>query len=165
MPLSLIKKGNVVVIIFIFAMASVAGLFAYISNSENINFMDNFTCKAKVRIERNMIKFSGVVDIKVLSGKGSLRIDGVAEDVDNYHYIIQRTVLFNALRENSNPTWKSREIITTHLDNIPDDITSLLLPMFYLKPTTVTNIELESLKDGTLLIIKSHLPYLYCSGI
>lgn len=165
MTLSVIKKRNVIPVIFLFAVTFIAGVFIYISQREHVNFMDDFTCKAKVRIERNAIKFSGVIDIKVLSGKGAVRIDGIAEGVDDYHYIIQRTVLFNALRENSNPTWKSREIITTHLDNIPDDITSLLLPMFYLKPTTVTNIELESLNDGTLLITKSHLPYLYCSGI
>lgn len=165
MSLSLINKRSFLLLIFILAIISMVGVITYMSKQVNINFMDDFTCKAKVRIERNAIKFSGVVDIKVLKGKGSLRIDGVAEDVENDHYTIQRTVLFNAIKENSNPTWKSREIITTHLDNIPDDITSLLLPMFYIKPTTVTNIELESLNDGTLLITKSHLPYLYCSGI
>lgn len=160
-----VKNNFFVPVIVILAVFFITGVFIYISKREHVNFMDNFTCKAKLRIERNAINFSGVIDIKVSDGKGGVRIDGIAENIDGYHYIIQRTVLFNALRENSNPTWKSREIITTHLDNIPDDITSLLLPMFYLKPTTVTNIELKSLSDGTLLITKSHLPYLYCSGI
>ncbi|MFP2508252.1 hypothetical protein [Buttiauxella gaviniae] len=161
---SYIKKNIILSIIAVMTLCIIAVSTYKYNKESDINFMDNFTCKAKLKIERDTMRFSGVIDINVVQGKGSLRIDGVS-DVDNgKYYTIQRTIIFYADKENSNPTWKSKEVITTHLDDIPDDITVHLLPAFYIKPTTVTNIDMETLKDGTLLITKSHLPYLYCSG-
>lgn len=162
--ISYFKKKITPSIIIVMTLCVINFCIYQYNKEPNINFMDDFTCKAKLKIERDTMRFSGVIDINVVRGKGSLRIDGVS-DVDNgKYYTIQRTIIFYADKENSNPAWKSKEIITTHLDDIPDDITVHLLPAFYIKPTTVTNIDMETLKDGTLLITKSHLPYLYCSG-
>lgn len=158
---------NVKIIAFVFIVIScvATGFYKYSNREKCVNFMDNFTCKAKLKIERDAIKFTGVVDINVVRGKGNLRIDGVSDSDIGKHYTIQRTIIFYAGKENSYPTWKSKEVITTHLDDIPDDVIFHLLPTFYIKPTTVTNINMETLHDGTLLITKSHLPYLYCSGL
>ncbi|MFP2507505.1 hypothetical protein [Buttiauxella gaviniae] len=127
--------------------------------------MDNFLCKAKLAVERKENSFAGIIDISVIKGKGTLRIDGIFRNASSLSYIVQRTVIFDADKENSRPTWKSKKIITTHLDDVNDESLVTLFPAFYTKPTTVTNIDLETLSDGTLVITKSHLPYLYCSGL
>ncbi|MFP2507504.1 hypothetical protein [Buttiauxella gaviniae] len=127
--------------------------------------MDNFSCKEKLSVERKENSFAGIIDIKVIKGKGTLRIDGIIRNSTSSSYIVQRTVILDAEKENSRPTWKSRKIITTHIDDVTDETLVTLFPSFYIKPTTLTNIDLNTLSDGTLVITKSHLPYLYCSGL
>lgn len=137
----------------------------FTKHKDSINFMDNFSCKAKLSVKRKENSFAGIIDINVIKGKGTLRIDGIVHNTRPSSYIVQRTVIFDAEKENSRPTWKSKKIITTHLDDVSNEVLVTLFPAFYTTSATVTNIDLETLSDGTLVITKSHLPYLYCSGL
>lgn len=144
-----------------------AGLTLFYLNdaSRKVNPMDNFSCKAKLEVYRESRNFIGVIDINVVQGNGILRGDGVIRNASGTNYIVQRSILFKAENYRSAPAWRSYKIVTTHLDNAPDNIMLYLFPSFYIQPSLVTNINLKSLPDKTMLIIKSHLPYLYCSGL
>lgn len=146
-----------IIIILIFSAAS------YIPAAKKINNMTDFTCKSKVQILRGDYTLKAVVDIKVIDGDGSLYIDGYINGHNKEEFSIQRTIIFKAEKYKSSPVWHSNKIISTHLDNADDEIIVKLLPKFYTTtPITVTNISLITLPDNSSLIMKSHLPYLYC---
>lgn len=132
------------------------------SITHRVNNMDNFVCKAKVMVQRGDAFFKGVIDIKVIDGDGALHVNGFITTEKMEEFVIQRTVLFTAEKYRSSPMWVSNKIVLTHLDNSTPELITKMLPSFYVEPTTVSNIGLVSLDDGSMLITKSHLPYLFC---
>lgn len=156
-------KENKYILILCLTVILVFSAVTHIPAEKKVNSMTDFTCKSKVQIIRGDHILKAVIDIKVIGGDGSLYIDGFIKGQDNDEHSIQRTIMFKADKYKSSPIWHSNEIISTHLDDAGDEIIVKLLPSFYTTtPITVTNISLITLPDNSSLIMKSHLPYLYC---
>lgn len=156
-------KENKFILIICLISIFIFSAISYLPAEKKINNMTDFTCKSKVQILRGNYILKAVVDIKVIDGDGSLYIDGYIKEHNNEELSIQRTIIFKAEKYKSSPVWHSNKIISTHLDEVSDEIIVKLLPTFYTTtPVTVTNISLITLPDNSSLIMKSHLPYLYC---
>ena len=157
------SKENKCIFMLCLTVILIFSAIIYNPAQKKINNMTDFTCKSKVQIIRGNYTLKAVIDIKVIDGDGSLYIDGFVRGEDNNEHSIQRTIIFKAEKYKSSPVWHSNKIIPTHLDDVDDAMIVKLLPTFYTTtPITVTNISLITLPNNSSLIMKSHLPYLYC---
>lgn len=123
----------------------------------------NFTCRASLQIVREDAIFHGILDLKTGDGKGVANITGIITDEKNIENTVQRTILFKHSDFGPSPIWVSHQILISNRETAPGELVQKVLPDFYLKPTSISNMDMYSLSKGTRLITKEDIPYLYCN--
>ncbi|WP_333495279.1 hypothetical protein [Kluyvera sp. CHPC 1.251] len=149
------------IILFLCALL-VIGTFWYVHPFDESD-PDNFVCRASIQIVREDVVFRGILDLKTGNGKGVANINGIITDEKHVENTVQRTILFKHSDFGPSRIWVSHQILISNRETAPAELVQKVLPDFYLKPTSISNVDMYSLSKGTRLITKEDIPYLYCN--
>lgn len=122
----------------------------------------NLVCLANLQVVKDNLSFQGILDFKAANYKGIANIHGIVTVSPHEEYIVQRTVLFTHSDYGLSPVWTSRQIVISNRETVPPAILQQLLPDFYLKGSSVSDVDVFILGDDARLITRSGIPYLYC---
>ncbi|CAI1174638.1 hypothetical protein [Serratia quinivorans] len=152
--------------IYRIAIASVVALILfclcllYIKNTKN----QKITCRADMMIKSTDATFNGIMDFKTGEGKGIANISGSVSSGSGKEYIVQRTIFFTLTNYGGNPIWLSNKIVVSDIENAPPELLLTTLPDFYLKPSTISDVNIFPVSKDGWLITKSSIPLLYCKN-
>lgn len=160
-PLIAIPVRKQTCVIFILCAAIVTGVTWYTQPFSSSD-PHNVVCRASVQIVRDNVVFRGILDLKAGNGKGVANINGIITEGKMAENTVQRTILFDHSDYGPTPVWVSRQIRISNRETAPADRVQDVLPDFYLKPTSISNVDMFTLSKGARLITKEDIPYLYC---
>jgi hypothetical protein len=144
-----------VVALFLFSLC-----LLYIRNPEQ----QKIICRADMMIKSTDSTFNGIMDFKTGEGKGIANITGSVSSGSGMEYLVQRTIFFTLTSYGGNPVWFSNEIVVSDIENAPPELLLKTLPDFYLKPSTISDVNIFPVSKDGWLITKSSIPLLYCKN-
>jgi hypothetical protein len=122
----------------------------------------NLVCRANLQIVRDNVAFEGILDFKAGNHKGIANINGIVTVSPQEEYTVQRTVLFTHSDYGLSPVWTSRRIVISNRETVPPAILQQVLPDFYLKGSSVSDVDVFVLTNDARLITREGIPYFYC---
>lgn len=156
--LSMHKMAIAAVAVFI--LSSTTLYFFHIKKEE----YQKITCRADMTIKNTHSTFNGIMDFKIGQEKGIANIAGSVSNESGNEYIVQRTIFFTLTSYGGTPIWLSNKIVVSDVENSPAALLSGTLPDFYVKPSTVNDVNIIPVSKDGWLITKSSIPLLYCKN-
>ncbi|AYN28360.1 MULTISPECIES: hypothetical protein [Buttiauxella] len=122
----------------------------------------NFTCATDIVLTNKDRVFSGLIDFNVSPTSGLVNINGYFTAPDKKEYMVNRSIIFQASLQGNAPVWMSKEISLAVADTAPIEQLRGLVPLVFLEPSRIGNVEIKRLNKSAYLLTKENLPYAYC---